>query len=109
MLAANRAVVAGAGPHINCPQVPESEAEAGGISERSATMLRTIARLRPDLVELIPRVYTINAAYRIARGEEPTINSPNSASCDRLVRAWNTAGEVERERFCQELGLVEGE
>jgi hypothetical protein len=72
-------------------------------------MLRTIARLRPDLVELISGVYTINAAYRIAREEEPTINSPNSASWDRLVRAWNTAGEVERERFCQELGLVEGE
>jgi hypothetical protein len=80
-----------------------------GISERSATMLRTIARLRPDLLELIPSSYTINAAYRIARGEEPTINSPNSASWDRLVRAWDTAGEVERERFCQELGLVEGE
>jgi hypothetical protein len=72
-------------------------------------MLRTIARLRPDLVELIPRVYTINAAYRIARGEEPIPNSPNSSSWDRVVRAWNAAGEADRQRFCQELGLVEGE
>ena len=109
MLAANRAVASGSRTAYKLPPGTREQAEAGGISERSATMLRTIARLRADLVELIPRVYTINAAYRIALGEEPTINSPNSASWDRLVRAWNTAGEVERGRFCQELGLVEGE
>jgi hypothetical protein len=58
---------------------------------------------------LIPGVYTINAAYRIARGEGPIPNSPHSAGWDWLLRAWNTAGEADRQRFCQELGLVEGE
>jgi hypothetical protein len=73
-------------------------AELWGVSERTANMLRTVQKLRPDLAAAAADgEIAISSAYRTATGRDST--------WERLVQAWNKASDEEREQFCQELGL----
>jgi hypothetical protein len=69
-------------------------AELMKVSERGIYMARKVLRLRPDLEpEIMAGRMSINEAHRLATAKaKPT-------SWDRLVKAWNSATDEDRERL----------
>lgn len=76
-------------------------AELMNVSERTVYMALRVLRLRPDLAaKMKAGSMSVNEAYR------RTTNRAMPTSYDRLVTAWNAAGEHDRIRF---IALLDGD
>jgi hypothetical protein len=73
-------------------------AELMSVSERSVYMARAVQRLRPDLSQKINAgEMSLAAAHREATGKA------KATSWDRLISAWNNAGDDERQHLLSKV------